>query len=550
MRPIGVSTKIAIYACGVVFLLLALGSFVLIRFEMNMVQSIAEENLKKLHQVIDGRTRAEKQLLQENIKFNANNLCETGSSFLFDVDQQGMEKLLRAYIQRPEIVAIQVKLDDKNAFAAVWKTPDITAGASLPAEMNAENLSSIVSEAFYNGHKVGVFQIFYTETALLKDIERAEQQAFAEMELLHQGLYAQLQRAIIGQSIGVVLIIVILTVYLLFLVRFLIIKPMLLVSAIARRLAAFDLTVSTATTRKDEIGKLFSAINDMAQSFRNALGQAQRSGLQVTSSASEMSVTARQQEAIITHQAESTRNVLESVREISDVAATLVTTMRHVVMMLGETAAFANAGQADLTQMGEAMRGMEASSQSVSARLQGIREQAVNITTIVTTITKVADQTNLLSLNASIEAEKAGEYGRGFTVVAREIRRLADEAAVATLDIDQMIQEMQVAVSSGVMEMDQFIGEVRQSVADVQKISDQLSRIIEQVQVLSPSFEEVNIAMTQQSDNAQKINLSMSILSDEMQETRESLHETFLAIEQMNTAARSLQDEVSHFKVN
>ena len=168
---------------------------------------------------------------------------------------------------------------------------------------------------------------------------------------------------------------------------------------------------------------------------------------------------------------------------------------------------------------------------------------------MVTTITKVADQTNLLSLNAAIEAEKAGEYGRGFNVVAREIRRLADQTAVATLDIDQMVQEMQSAVSAGVMEMDKFIAEVNRSAEDVGRISIQLARIIEQVQALSPNFENVNVSMGQQSENAQKINLSMANLSEEMQQTMDSLRETYGAIEQLNEAARGLQDEVSRFKV-
>ncbi|NJL67659.1 MAG: hypothetical protein HC894_14525 [Microcoleus sp. SM1_3_4] len=72
------------------------------------------------------------------------------------------------------------------------------------------------------------------------------------------------------------------------------------------------------------------------------------------------------------------------------------------------------------------------------------------------TISKVADRTNLLSLNAPIEAEKAGEYGLGFAVVAREIRRLADQTAVATLDIEGMVRDMQSSVAAGVMEMDKF----------------------------------------------------------------------------------------------
>ena len=114
------------------------------------------------------------------------------------------------------------------------------------------------------------------------------------------------------------------------------------------------------------------------------------------------------------------------------------------------------------------MRQLAESTGSIGSKLSVISERAANINLVVTTITKVADQTNLLSINAAIEAEKAGEYGLGFLVVAREIRRLADQTAVATLDIERMVKEMQYSVSAGVMEMDKFSEQVRQVVGEVQ----------------------------------------------------------------------------------
>ncbi len=310
-----------------------------------------------------------------------------------------------------------------------------------------------------------------------------------------------------------------------------------------------DLTAEIQKEYNDEVGDLVFKLSDMAHSLNALIGQVQRSGIQVTSSATELSATSKQQEAVMRTQLESTNYVVKSVGEISGVSEELVGTMQRVAAMSEQTAEFASSGQTDLSQMEEAMRHMENASKSISAKLEAINEKAANITSVVTTITKVADQTNLLSLNAAIEAEKAGEYGRGFTVVAREIRRLADQTAVATLDIEQMVQEMQSAVSAGVMEMDAFITEVQRSAENVGKISVQLSKIIEQVQALSPSFEGVNESMQMQAGNAQQINTSMMNLSEEMQQTVESLRESFMAIEQLNDAARGLQEEVSRFKV-
>jgi methyl-accepting chemotaxis protein WspA len=191
---------------------------------------------------------------------------------------------------------------------------------------------------------------------------------------------------------------------------------------------------------------------------------------------------------------------------------------------------------------------MEAAS-SINARLGTLSEKAGNIGTVVVTITRVADQTNLLSLNAAIEAEKAGDYGRGFAVVATEIRRLADQTALATGDIEQMVKEMQSAVAAGVMGMDRFSEEVRRSGEVVQQVSEELSQIIHHVQALTPNFETVSEGMQSQSRAAQQISEALSQLSEASQQTVESLRQSNSAIEQLNEASRGLQDGVASFKL-
>lgn len=318
---------------------------------------------------------------------------------------------------------------------------------------------------------------------------------------------------------------------------------------VMREVEGGNLDVHVPWTARDEIGHLAERFKQMLAQLRLIVGQVQRSGFQVSSSTTELSATAKEQETIVTHQMASMSDTVAAVEGISDLSRQLVDTMQQVASMSAETAKFAGKGQHDLTRMEEAMRRMEEASQSISGRLKIIHEKAENITTVVTTITKIAEQTNLLSLNAAIEAEKAGEYGLGFTVVAREIRRLADQTAVATLDIEDMVKAMQSAVSTGVMEMDKFIAEVRQSVADVGNINTQLTLITEQVQTLSPNFERVNIDMECQSETAQKIHRAMLELQEEMQETKSSFQETYSAIAQLNETTSTLRDEVSQFKI-
>jgi len=549
MRNCSIVTKIVASACGIVCTLVLLGGFVLIKFEIRMVHSFTEEILSGMHHFIDERAEEEEKSLREDVKFNAEILSGIGATYLYNLDQDGLKYSLRPYMNYPEIVAIKA-LDEKGKpFAAAWRNSGIKTGDALPQDLKLNDSLSVSVDCMQDAKKIGNFQVYYIDTLLKEKIKIRKKKASEEAKIFENASRSQLNRAIASQTIGVFVILLALVVSLIFFLRALVLKPLNDVSEIAHKLSDFNLTVGINITRKDEIGALLRAIDGMATSFRKVVGQVQRSGIQVTSSSTELAATAKEQETTMANQVESTNRVVKSVEQISEVATELVNTMEQVASMSQDTAGFASKGQTDLSRMGEAMGSMETASKSISGRLEAINEKAENITNVVTTITKVADQTNLLSLNAAIEAEKAGEYGRGFNVVAREIRRLADQTAVATLDIDQMVKEMQSAVSAGVMEMDKFIAEVNQSAEDVGRISIQLARIIEQVQALSPSFENVNVSMGQQSENAQKINLAMANLSEEMQQTMDSLRETYGAIEQLNEAARGLQNEVSRFKV-
>ncbi|HEY9801598.1 MAG TPA: CHASE3 domain-containing protein [Leptolyngbyaceae cyanobacterium] len=318
---------------------------------------------------------------------------------------------------------------------------------------------------------------------------------------------------------------------------------------LAEKVSTGDLTVEVEANSNDVIGKLMLTLKSMAQNLSNLIGKVQQSGIQATSSATQIAASGKQLEATITEQVASTNEVAAAAKEISATSRELVKTMEEVAVMSQSTTIAATESQKDLLRMETTMRQLAEATNSIAARLGVISEKANNINNIVVTITKVADQTNLLSLNAAIEAEKAGEYGLGFAVVAREIRRLADQTAVATLDIEQMVKQMQSSVSTGVMEMDKFATEVGRSVEDVANISTQVGQIIEQVQDLTPRFEVVSQGMETQSQGAQQISEAMTQLSNTSAQTASSLREINHAISQLNQVAHGLRQEISHFKV-
>jgi methyl-accepting chemotaxis protein WspA len=210
-----------------------------------------------------------------------------------------------------------------------------------------------------------------------------------------------------------------------------------------------------------------------------------------------------------------------------------------------ETAHLAGEGRENLNSMEVSMESLAEATGSISAKLGTIREKAGAINVVVTTITKVADQTNLLSINAAIEAEKAGEAGRGFLVVAREIRRLADQTAVATLDIEQMVRHMQQAVSAGVMEMDKFSEQVRGGMKQVGTMSHQLGKIMEQVQGQDSRFRQVEDGVMQQSEGAQQIDTAIGHLGSGVEQVSTTSNEFSTAATHLRDSIQGLQDQVA-----
>lgn len=322
------------------------------------------------------------------------------------------------------------------------------------------------------------------------------------------------------------------------------------VVGVAERISTGDLTTQVQPTEdKDEIGKLFAAFRTMSENLNSLIHQVQKSGIQITTSATQIAASGKELEATVTEQLASTNEVAATARQIAATSTQLVRTMDQVSKTSHTTAYAAGESQQDLMFMEKTMLKLADATTTICAKLGIISEKANNINSIITTITKVADQTNLLSLNAAIEAEKAGEYGMGFAVVAREIRRLADQTAVATLDIEGMVTQMQSAVSTGVMEMDKFTKEVEQGVEDVRNISTKLESIISQVQAVTPRFEEVSEGMEAQSQGAEQISEAMVQLSEASSQTAISLREINSAIAQLNDAAHGLRQEISRFKV-
>ena len=299
---------------------------------------------------------------------------------------------------------------------------------------------------------------------------------------------------------------------------------------------------------KDEICKLIRSA--MTESLNTLLVKVAQAGNQVAGSASQMAAAVRQVEAAVSEQAASTNQVSATSREIYATAQDLARTMTGVTRMAAEAAETAGGSVSSLEGIRGAIDELIQASGAMGRTFDSINEKTSNIDKIITAITKVANRTNLLSLNAAIEAEKAGEKAGGFSVVAVEMRRLADQTAVAALDIEKQIRDVQHAVRDGVSSVESYARQTQTNSTAITDLSSGLGLVIEGTSKLGPEFEAVNSGMQMQSQGAGQIAEAMQQLHSAAGQTKDSLAEFRQVAEDLHSAVRDLQTEVGRFSTS
>jgi methyl-accepting chemotaxis protein len=285
------------------------------------------------------------------------------------------------------------------------------------------------------------------------------------------------------------------------------------------------------------------ALSDLIQqneALSTLIQQMQQAGCAVTGSADRLATSNQDLGLAIVEQASSTQQIALTTKEIAATSRELAQIMKNVVDMVKDAAASAVGGQSSLAQMQTAIQLLEDTSHQITSKLQAIHEQSGAIHSVVAAIVQIADRTNLLSLNAAIEAEKAGAAGAGFSVVAREIRRLANMTSVSTLEIEHIADEMTAAVSAGMTESDRFSQQIRRSVETVRSVEGQLAQILDRVKDLLPNFEYVNEGVQDQAQSAQQIGAAMGRLNEVAQQTHQTLDISVQESEHLDRATQNL----------
>jgi len=317
----------------------------------------------------------------------------------------------------------------------------------------------------------------------------------------------------------------------------------------ASAIGAGDLTVDVQVTSRDETGQLMAAIKTMTENLRTTISQVSDTSTQVAAAASQLHSTAERIATGAEEVAAQSGTVATAGEEMSATSGDIAQSCQMAAEGAQRASQSASNG-AEVVERTVAVMGQIAAKVQESARtVESLGARSDQIGEIIGTIEDIADQTNLLALNAAIEAARAGEQGRGFAVVADEVRALAERTTRATKEIGEMIKAIQKETKGAVAAMEQGVQQVEAGTSEASKSGAALCDILEQVNAVAMQVSQIATAAEEQTATTGEISSNMQQITEVVQQTSLGAHESATAAAQLSGNAEELQRLVRQFKL-
>lgn len=356
------------------------------------------------------------------------------------------------------------------------------------------------------------------------------------------------RRAIVGNGVAVVIGMV-LAISLGFILGRAIVLPLRKVVAMAQAIADGDLTGHLTLDQDDEAGQLAQAMNVMSEKLNRIISQLSRHGTDVIASADRLTATAEQMANGTETVATQAGTVAGASTEMAATSSEIATSCSHAAEDAKTAGEFTKRGAQVVEKTVHGMARIAGRVKESAATITSLGTRSDQIGAIVGTIEDIADQTNLLALNAAIEAARAGEQGRGFAVVADEVRALAERTTRATKEISNMIRTIQQETRSAVSSMEEGVLEVETGTREANESGDALQEIMRQIDAVAMQVRQIAVAAEQQQGTTTEISNNIQQITAVVHETAHGAHESAEAAHQLTVLANDLRQVVAQFKL-
>ena len=329
----------------------------------------------------------------------------------------------------------------------------------------------------------------------------------------------------------------------------LIVGPLAKAVSIADSLAAGDLAVQVEVDSRDETGRLMQAMRQMVANLRGMIAGTVDIANGIASASNQLQATSAQIATGAEEVASQTGTVATASEEMSATSSDIARSCSNAADASRQSTDAAHAG-AKIVQ--DTIAGMSVIADRVrqtSRTVEALGSRSEQIGDIVGTIEDIADQTNLLALNAAIEAARAGEQGRGFAVVADEVRALAERTTKATREIGEMIKAIQSETKAAVKAMEEGVQEVEKGAVSSQKSGQALDEILERINEVSMQVSQIATAAEQQTATTGEVTSNIQQITEVVNHTARGAEETSGAAAQLADQAKELKQMVGRFRL-
>ncbi|ENO88070.1 methyl-accepting chemotaxis protein [Thauera linaloolentis] len=303
----------------------------------------------------------------------------------------------------------------------------------------------------------------------------------------------------------------------------------------------------TAARSGDEIGRLLGAIDAMRESLRTTIGEARDASARLSASAEDLGKGVSELEASVDAQSTEASNIAASVEEVTVSIGEVASRTNEASAAARESDTKAREGREVLRKLEQAIDQVSAVVRTASEGIGNLAEESKKISAIVNVIKDIADQTNLLALNAAIEAARAGEQGRGFAVVADEVRKLAERTSQSTGEITAMVDTIQQSTGQVVARIDEGVSAVSRSVDHAREAGGSIESLLAIARQVSELISDIDLALREQTEASTVVARSVEQIANSAEQIHTVTTASSRSAESLRAMAAHMQDNVSRF---